>query len=137
MKAFAPLVACLLLTACSSVPIASDRAVETTRIVQSDYLAPSPDRTEKVVVILDDVIGPSAIKPKIFVDGKELGSLNQGEKITFYVALGVHQFGWSALTKGNYREQEFQISAQLKNVLHLSSPAGDVVRFVRESSLSQ
>ena len=132
MKTFSCLVACVLFSACSSVPISSDRATETTRIVQSDYLTQSSDRTVKVVVIQDDVFGPSAIKPKIFIDGKEIGSLSQGEKITFYVAPGVHQLAWSALTKGNYREQEFQISEEMHNVFHLASPAGDVIRFVRD-----
>ena len=121
----------MLVTACSSVPIAVENAIETSRIVQSDYLAPSSERIVKVVVIQDDVFGPSAIKPKIFIDGKEIGSLSQGEKITFYVAPGIHQLGWSALTKGNYREQEFQMTVEMQNVFHLASPAGDVVRFVR------
>ena len=123
---------CLMLASCSSTPIAPDRAAEASSVVQSDYLLPSTDRTQKVIVVHDNVFGPAMIKPNIFIDGQKLGSISQGEKIVFYVTPGVHQLGWSAITKGNYREQEFQISDQLKNVFHLVSPAGDVIRFMRE-----
>lgn len=123
---------CMLVSACSSVPVSLSEAREITPALQTEFLTPSDERTQKVVVILDDLLGPSVIKPKIFIDGNELCSLSQGEKVTFYVTPGVHQLGWSALTDGNYREQEFHISENLNNAFHLQSPMGDVVRFVRE-----
>ncbi len=122
----------MLVSACSSVPVSLAEAKETTQALQVEYLTPSDERTQKVVVILDDLLGPSVITPRIFLNGDEICSLSQGEKVTFYVAPGVHQFGWSALTDGNYHEQEFHISEDLRNVFHLQSPLGAVIRFVRE-----
>jgi hypothetical protein len=125
-------VVAIFISGCSSSPISIERATEAARTTESEYMSASEVRSEKVVIISDNIFGPSAIKPKIFVDGKEIGLLGQGEKMTVYLAPGTHQFGWSALTKGNYSEQEFLISQELKNIFHLVSPAGAVIRFVRE-----
>jgi hypothetical protein len=121
------------MAACSSTPVSTTQASETKDRTTAEQLAPNATRTLETVVIHDRLFVPTPIRPKVFVDGALLGTIGQSEKITFYLAPGNHRFGWSALTEGNYREQEFIVSPDQKCVFHLVSPAGDVLRFIREN----
>lgn len=122
----------IFLSACSSVSIPVESAKEATLKFNVDQFQASETNTQEVVVISDNHFGPSIIKTQIHINGVKIASLNQGEKVTFFVKPGLYQFGWSALTEGNYREQEFTVGKELKNVFHLVSPAGDVLRYIRE-----
>ena len=122
----------LILNACSSVPIRVDVATEALTKFETDLFNQTDIRDVKVVIILDNIFGPSLIDPQIYVDGEKVASLNQGEKVTVYLAPGMHRLAWSALTEGNYREQEFIIGKDYKNIFHIVSPAGGVLRYIRE-----
>ena len=129
-----PLIAILALTACASTPVQKETAALVPLQAEMEFSKPDAERTIKVTIIHDDVNGPSLVHPKIFIDGKYVGSISQRQKIEFFTKPGVHMLGWSAITKGNYHEQEFTISDNLKSIFHLQNPTGDMMRFVREKS---
>ena len=133
---FSPSIALALLISlggCSSTPVLTGQAEESKDRKVTEHSNISERHSLQTIVIHDRLFIPGPIRPQIFVNGKSIGTVNQGEKLTFYVGAGVLRLGWSALTEGNYREQEFIVSPETHNVFHLTSPAGDVLRFIREN----
>ncbi|MBA4382287.1 MAG: hypothetical protein C0406_06950 [Sideroxydans sp.] len=128
----------LILSGCSSTPVLVSQANESKDLRVTEYSNVSEKHPLQIIVILDRLVGGAAlIRPQIFVNGTSIGTVKHGEKLTFYVSSGVLRLGWSALTKDNYREQEFIVSPDLRNVFHMVSPAGDILRFVRENEPSR
>jgi len=121
----------LQIVGCSSVPIKTSDASLTTNILSSDLLLPSNQRTEKIIVVYDDLSIP-AFDITIYYQGKQIAILSEGEKVVFYAKLGVIQFGWSAISESNYHQQEFIITKELKSVFHILSQNGNTIKYVRE-----
>ena len=122
-----------VLPGCSSAPVTSVHAIESTDRTAAEYFQQTPKNTLQTVIIHDKLFIPTPIRTTIYVNGTALGTVNQGEKLTFFVPPGVLRLSWSALGEGTYyREQEFIVSNESKNIFHLGT-SGGVLRYIREN----
>lgn len=95
------------------VSVAQRRQVAPDRIANSAMLAPSPERTAKMIITRDSGYTGSGAGIDVFVDGQRLARLAQKESITVYVAPGRHlvgaRFSWGPVSPA---EREFTADAQ-------------------------
>lgn len=82
----------LWLTGCSSmpVPIAEANPVTAEYIYAPEYLQPSDDRTEKVVVVRDDAFEASKAGFVLILDGTPVAELYPSDKVELYLGMGLH-----------------------------------------------
>jgi hypothetical protein len=124
-----------VLSGCAATSVTSEQAIESTDRTGAEYFQQTPKNTLRIVVIHDQLFVPTPIRTTIYVDGTPLGTVNQGQKLTFFVPPGVLRLGWSALSEGNFREQYFTVSSTSNNTFHLMTPGrAGVLRYVREGA---
>lgn len=123
----------LVLSGCALTSVPSVQAIESTDRTAAEYFQQTSKNALQMVVVHDRLFVPTPIRTTIYVDGTALGTINQGEKLTFFAPAGVLRLGWSALSESNFREQEFMVSATSRNIFRFGTPGrAQVMRFVRE-----
>jgi hypothetical protein len=96
-----------------------------------EYFQQTPKNSVQIVVVHNRIFVPTPIRTTVYVDATPLGTINQGEKMTFFVPPGVLILGWSALMDSNFREQDFVVSRTSKNNFRFRV-VGGVMGFARE-----
>ncbi len=94
-------VATLSLAACATKPIntATARSTPPNRIYAPELVVPADDKVQLIVARDAGFMG-SGCMTAVYLDGREVSSIDNSEKITFYVTPGRHILGTGPNPKG-------------------------------------
>ena len=120
-----------LVSGCASPPaVTHEQAIESADRTAAEYFQRTPENHLQIVLVHDRIFVPTPIRTTVFVDRTPLGTINQGEKMTFFVPTGQLILGWSALME-SIREQYFVVSRTSKNNFRFKVVDG-MMGFARE-----
>ena len=122
----------LLVSGCASPPpVALEQAIESADRTAVEYFQRTPENHLQIVLLHDRIFVPTPIRTTVYIDRTPLGTINQGEKMTFFVPTGQLALGWSALMDSNFHEQYFVVSRTSKNTFRFRIVEG-MMGFARE-----